>query len=107
MWAPVSPAARTISSAPSTGPSGVNSTRSRAWVKVGTPPAAASAATRTYSCGRGAGRVPEQQADPQRPVGDIGFEQAEDAVDLGRAEAARCQRGSARLANSDPARRRA
>ena len=33
-------------------------------------------------------RVPDQQADSQRPVGDIGFQDAQDAVDFGRGSSA-------------------
>ena len=51
MCAPVSPAALTISSAPSINPSGRNSARSLVCVKTGAPADAASAATRRYSAG--------------------------------------------------------
>ena len=51
MCAPVCSAARTISSAPSIGTSGIISIMSRACVNVGIPALAASAATRRYSSG--------------------------------------------------------
>jgi hypothetical protein len=51
MWAPVSDAARTTSSAPSIRTEGVVSTSSRLWVNVGTPALDASRATSVYSTG--------------------------------------------------------
>src|SRR4029450_1364508 len=103
MWAPVSDAARTSSSAPSMRAVGAKSTRSRTCVYVGTPDVAASRATRRDSAGRvrgpprrrgeprhaqvlggaGAGRIPDEHADAEAARGQLVFEEPEDAVLVG------------------------
>ena len=93
MWAPVWPAARTISSAPSMTAPGTISMRSRAWVKVGRPASAASSATRRYSAGLAAGAYPSRTPMPSAPSARSADNRASKAVTCA-GSAGRCQAGS-------------
>ena len=99
MCAPVWPAARTISSAPSMSVPGTSSIRSRACVNVGMPARAASAATIRYSSGLTPGAYPSSTPMPSAPSA-----RSADSASMIAAtcsgEAARCQRRSPRLARN-------
>ena len=68
MWAPVAPAVRTTSSAPSINVSGASSTMSRECVNVGAPALAANAATARYSAGSTPGVYPMSTPTPMAPA---------------------------------------
>jgi hypothetical protein len=72
--------------------------RSRAWVKVGTPAAEASAATATYSSGVVPGAYPSSRPIPSAPsaMSDSRILRTR-PISVG--VAARCHRGSPRLAH--------
>ena len=84
MWAPVVPAVRTTSSAPSINVSGASSTMSRECVNVGTPAVAAKRGDSQVLGRIDAGCVADEHADTDGAGGQVGLDLVEDPRHLRR-----------------------